>query len=211
MNQSIGERIQLTEERWQAILRNDPAFDLHFYYGVQSTGIFCRPSCKSRPPKKQNVRIFLNAAQALSESFRPCKRCKPDGTQLPAEEWVDQITEYIDRHYVNAITLDTLADLCHGSPYHLQRTFRRVKGMTPAEYIQRKRITAAKEYLLRTDKSLNDIALAVGFASTSYFATLFKRMTEQTPSHYRRLGSNKPNTGGQMQEQPLIPMSINGL
>ncbi|AFC28138.1 AdaA protein [Paenibacillus mucilaginosus 3016] len=194
MNDSIQKKeLQLTDERWQAIIHNDAAFDHQFLYGVRTTGIFCRPSCKSRPPKKENVRIFGSATQAIYETFRPCKRCKPNGAQIPTEEWVDQITQYIDKHYVNTITLEALSDQFHGSPYHLQRTFKRIKGVTPVEYVQRKRINAAKAYLLETNKSLDQIALAIGFSSTSYFVTLFKKMTKQTPTHFRRFYMSMPN------------------
>ncbi len=60
-------------EKWQAIILNDASYDGAFFYGVKTTGIFCRPSCKSRTPKKENVRVFQNAEQALLENFRPCK------------------------------------------------------------------------------------------------------------------------------------------
>lgn len=72
----------ITVEMWQAIVQNDSSYDDKFYYGVKTTRIFCRPSCKSRPPKIENVRIFQNVQQALSENFRPCKRCKPTGQRL---------------------------------------------------------------------------------------------------------------------------------
>ena len=110
--------MRLTDERWQAITCNDKSYDDIFIYAVKSTGIFCRPSCKSRDPKKENVRIFNDAKEAVSEGFRPCKRCKPSGLRLPDEEWVIQITEYIDRNYNETLTLEILADMCHGSPYH---------------------------------------------------------------------------------------------
>ncbi len=95
------------------------------FYAVKSTGIFCRPSCKSRIPNRNNVRIFHHAEQALSENFRPCKRCKPNGITLPNEEWVEQIKDYIEKHYDESLTLDMLAEMCHGSPFHLQRTFKK--------------------------------------------------------------------------------------
>ena len=106
----------MTDERWHAIVHNDSSFDDKFYYGVKTTGIFCRPSCKSRVPNIDNVKIFQNTEEALSENFRPCKRCKPNGLTLPNEDWVTQIEEYIDNHYSEPLTLENLADMCHGSP-----------------------------------------------------------------------------------------------
>ncbi|TMV44216.1 methylphosphotriester-DNA--protein-cysteine methyltransferase family protein [Paenibacillus mesophilus] len=185
---------RLTEEKWQAIIGNDASYDDRFFYAVKSTGIFCRPSCKSKAPNKENVRIFANAEQALAEHFRPCKRCKPNGLRLPDDDWVTQITSYIDSNYSETLTLETLADMCHGSPYHLHRTFKRVKGITPVEYIQRTRMAKAKELLSRSDQAVADIGLNVGMPNTSYFITLFKKMTGHTPAEFRRMNQNKTAT-----------------
>ncbi|HFK1529867.1 TPA: bifunctional transcriptional activator/DNA repair enzyme AdaA [Bacillus cereus] len=180
----------MTDERWHAIVHNDSSFDDKFYYGVKTTGIFCRPSCKSRVPNIDNVKIFQNTEEALSENFRPCKRCKPNGLTLPNEDWVTQIEEYIDNHYSESLTLEILADMCHGSPYHLQRTFKRIKGITPIEYIQQTRVSRAIEYLTNTDKSIMEIGFAVGIPNTAHFATLFKKRTGYTPSMYRKINQN---------------------
>ncbi|WP_082129870.1 bifunctional transcriptional activator/DNA repair enzyme AdaA [Aneurinibacillus tyrosinisolvens] len=182
---------RITEEKWQAILHNDASYDAAFIYAVKTTGIFCRPSCKSRTPKKENVRLFQNAQQALSANFRPCKRCKPTGERLPDNEWVAQITRYIDTNYSETLTLETLADMCHGSPYHLHRTFKRIKGVTPIEYIQQTRIARAIEYLINSDKAVASIALAVGMSNTPYFITVFKKKTGRTPAAYRQLNRAK--------------------
>lgn len=183
----------LAEEQWQAIICNDASYDHKFIYAVMTTGIFCKSSCKSRVPNKENVRIFQNAEQALAANFRPCKRCNPTGEFLPDHEWVDQITKYIDMNYFETLTLQTLADIYYGSTYHLQRTFKRIKGMTPVEYIQQTRINKAKESLIHSDQTIKDIALNVGIPNTAYFITLFKKMTGQTPVSYRQSNRNKHN------------------
>ncbi|MFT9846861.1 bifunctional transcriptional activator/DNA repair enzyme AdaA [Aneurinibacillus sp. REN35] len=183
-------------EWWQAIIHNDASYDDKFYYAVKTTGIFCRPSCKSRPPNIHNVRIFLHAQQALSAKFRPCKRCKPNGLQLPDEEWVAQIIDFIDTHYYEALTLKTLADMCHGSPYHLQRTFKRIKGITPIDYIQQIRVSKAAHYLMATNKNITEISLAIGMPNPAYFATLFKKMTGYTPTGYRHINGGKHTMEG---------------
>lgn len=177
----------IPEEKWRAIVSNDAAYDFRFFYGVSTTGIFCRPSCKSRPPNKENVRIFQHAEEALAARFRPCKRCKPTGEKLPDQEWVNQITDYIDRHFRDKLSLEHLADVCHGSPFHLQRTFKRVQGISPVEYIQRKRIQEAKHLLAHTDQSITEIAAGVGNSNVPYFITLFKKMTGQTPLEFRQI------------------------
>jgi AraC family transcriptional regulator of adaptative response / methylphosphotriester-DNA alkyltransferase methyltransferase len=181
----------LTDERWQAIIRNDASYDGKFLYAVKTTGIFCRPSCKSRAPKRENVRIFQNAEQAVSADYRPCKRCRPTGLRLPDIEWTAQIANYIEFNFSETLTLATLADMCHGSPYHLHRTFKRIKGITPAEYVQQTRMAKAAEYLEGSDKSIADIALSVGMPNTPYFITLFKKITGHTPAEYRQLNRNK--------------------
>lgn len=178
----------MTNEKWQAITDNDASYNNQFFYAVKTTGIFCKPSCKSRVPKKENVRIFPNVEQALRANFRPCKRCKPTNVRLPDSEWVTLITEYIDKNFTEKLTLETLSDIAHGSPYHLHRTFKKIKGITPVEYIQQVRLNAAKEYLIQTNKAIADIAICVGMANTPYFITLFKKKIGQTPAQFRQMG-----------------------
>ncbi|MFD4929531.1 bifunctional transcriptional activator/DNA repair enzyme AdaA [Peribacillus butanolivorans] len=179
-------KTDIPNDYWKAIVECDAAYDDHFLYGVKTTGIFCRPSCKSRVPNKENVQIFKNANMALEENFRPCKRCKPEGLNLPTDEWIEQITEWIEQHYSEPLTLNTLADISHGSPYHLQRLFKRVKGLSPTEYIQQLRLEKAIRMLESSEQPVTEIGLAVGFSSIPYFITLFKRKKGYTPSGYRK-------------------------
>lgn len=187
---------QLTDEKWRAIVCNDTAYDGSFFYGVKTTRIFCRPSCKSKAPNRENVRLFADARQALSARFRPCKRCRPTGQRVPDREWVEQIKQHIDSHYKERLTLESLADACHGSPYHLHRTFKRVQGVTPMEYVQQTRIQAAQERLMQTDQPIAAIASAVGMPNTPYFVTLFKRRTGRTPTEYRQMNPFQPSEEG---------------
>lgn len=187
----IEDEEQMTEEQWQAILQNDVAYNDIFFYAVKTTGIFCRPSCKSKAPNRENACIFQNAEQALAAGFRPCKRCKPTGERLPDKEWVALMTEYIDHNYMAPLTLETLAEVCHGSPYHLHRTFKKVTGITPVDYIQQKRIAKASDYLLTTEQAVAEIALRVGVPNTSYFITLYKKKTGYTPTQFRQLNKQK--------------------
>lgn len=192
MEMKIGKGTEeLTEEKWQAILLNDANYNHQFFYAVKSTGIFCKPSCKSRPPKKENVLIFKHAEEALTAHFRPCKRCKPTGERLPDHEWITQITQYIEESYSEKLTLKILADACHGSPYHLHRTFKRLTGVTPIEYIQETRIRNARNYLSQSNKTIGEIALLVGLPNIPYFITLFKKKTGLTPTEYRQQHWNK--------------------
>lgn len=191
------EPIPISDAEWQAIIDNDASQDGRFFYAVKTTGIFCRPSCKSKAPNKDNVRLFRTADQALRERFRPCKRCKPTGSRLPDDEWITLIAGYIDNHYAEQLTLGTLADIGHGSPFHLQRTFKRVKGMTPMDYVQRIRIEKAKEMLSASSMAVSVIGPQVGLANTPYFITLFKKKTGHTPASYRQLRAHAaPNKEG---------------
>lgn len=182
----------IPEDKWQAIIGNDSSYDDKFWYAVKTTGIFCRPSCKSKAPKMENVRVFEHPQQALAANFRPCKRCKPTGERLPDQEWVVQITAIIEKNFNDNLTLETLADMCHGSPYHLHRTFKRIKGITPVEFTQAMRMNKAMEYLVHSDKSIADVASSVGMPNTSYFITLFKKRIGHTPNDYRQLNKLKP-------------------
>jgi AraC family transcriptional regulator of adaptative response / methylphosphotriester-DNA alkyltransferase methyltransferase len=184
----------MTDEKWQAIIRNDASYDGKFIYAVRTTGIFCKPSCKSKAPKYENVCVFQNAELALAAHYRPCKRCKPTGERLPNDEWIAQITQYMDTHYKETLTLENLADACHGSPYHLHRTFKRIKGITPVQYVQQMRMDKAKEYLVHSNQAIMDIAGQVGMPNISYFVTLFKKMTGHTPTDYRQIYGNQQTT-----------------
>lgn len=184
--------MELTNEKWQAILHNDSSYDNQFWYAVKTTRIFCKPSCKSKPPNIDNVRVFQNANQALEAGFRPCKRCKPTGQLLPDSDWVEQITRFIDAHYSERLTLDKLAEMCHGSMYHLHRTFKRITGITPVAYIQQKRISKAMACLAHTDASVAEIARSVGIANTPYFITLFRKSTGLTPTAFRQNHREQP-------------------
>lgn len=182
----ITDSPHITTEQWQAIVNNDSSYDGQFWYAVRTTGIFCRPSCKSKAPRPQNVTIFTDPDQALIAQYRPCKRCKPTGERLPDQEWIAVITQYIDQHYTEPLTLHGLAEIGHGSPYHLHRTFKKVMSITPVEYIQRCRIDQACQELITTNHSMTAIGLNIGIPNTSYFVTLFKKKIGITPAQYRK-------------------------
>jgi AraC family transcriptional regulator, regulatory protein of adaptative response / methylphosphotriester-DNA alkyltransferase methyltransferase len=176
----------LSDNMWRAIVDCDSSQDGTFFYGVSTTGIFCRPSCRSRTPSKDNVLIFKDVRQALTEQYRPCKRCKPDGLRLPDQEWVDHIAGWLQNHYTEVVSLERLAGLFHTGSSHLQRTFKRIQGLSPAVYLQQVRLANAREMLESTELSITEIAAATGFTSSAHFATVFLNKTGLTPSRYRQ-------------------------
>lgn len=176
---------KVPDHLWQAIIKNDESYNYRFYYGVKTTRIFCRPACKSRVPKRENVQVFQNVKQALEAKYRPCKRCNPTGDRLPNHEWISHITEYIDKNYMKKLNLNVLANVSHRSPYHLHRMFKKEMGITPVEYIQQIRIKSAEHFILSSDKSIADISREVGVSNTPYFITLFKKKTGVTPTEFR--------------------------
>ncbi|UOF90048.1 bifunctional transcriptional activator/DNA repair enzyme AdaA [Fodinisporobacter ferrooxydans] len=174
---------------WRAIINCDTTFDGEYYYAVKTTGIFCRPSCRSRTPRPENVLIFNSVNEAKAAGFRPCKRCRPDESPLgPDATLVEHAKSIIELRYHEPLTLNTLAQNLKISPYHLHRVFKRLTGFTLAECIFQRRIHAAEE-ALRTEpfRTVTEIALAVGFRSLSHFSTVFRKTLMQSPSDYRTL------------------------
>lgn len=175
-----------TDLEWQAIATNDPKANKEFIYAVNTTKVCCRPSCRSKLPNRENVRIYNSIALALEAGYRPCKRCKPNGQKLPDKEWTDQMNDYIDRHYTEHITLQLLAEEFHGSQYHLQRVYKNAQGFTPTEYLQKVRIEHAKTLLKESYDSVEDVGHQVGLHNTSYFITLFKKLVGTTPKQFKK-------------------------
>lgn len=176
----------MNDAEWQAIVDCDETYDGKLYYAVATTGIFCRPSCKSRTPTRDNVSLFDTPEQALAAGYRPCKRCRPDEHSQPNEAWVRRIAAFIDQRLNEPITLEELSAHMHGSPYHLQRTFKQMRGMTPAQYALEKRVERAKTLLSDTELPISNVAENVGMRSAAHFATVFQSKTGLSPTAYRR-------------------------
>ncbi|GGP17065.1 hypothetical protein GCM10011346_51550 [Oceanobacillus neutriphilus] len=105
---------------------------------------------------------------------------------MPDEEWVMQAEAYIEENYALSFTLSDLAEACHGSPYHLHRVFKGLKGLTPLAYQQQIRMEKAKVYLIETDLPVKEIAGLVGVSNPARFITLFKEKNNQTPRQFRK-------------------------
>lgn len=176
----------MQEYMWEAIIQCDRLYDGKFYYGLTTTKIFCRPSCKSRTPKRENTKIFSSVSEANTAGFRPCKRCKPEKLYAPDSEIVHNVKLFIHHHFNEPITLHKIAEEIHISPYHLHRTFKKIVGTTTSDYLLQKRMKVAKELLKTTDKSITEIAFKVGYHNTSHFSTVFSNKVGMNPSTFRK-------------------------
>ncbi len=174
------------ERRWRAVLEHDFREDGAFFYAVTSTGVYCRPSCASRRPRRENVRFFERAQDAENAGFRPCQRCRPrSATSNPKAEMVKAICRYIEQHLDEPLTLTRLGRAFRQSPFHLQRTFKSVLGLTPRQYAESCRIKTFKSKLQAGD-SVTSAIYDAGFSSSS---RVYERSTSElgmTPDRYRR-------------------------
>lgn len=178
---------KLTEEvKWRASLDCDPAYDGRFFYGVKTTGIFCRPSCKSKSPKRENVDFFDTAEQARESGLRPCKRCRPDLLEFqPLKEIVEQIKEVCEKYFSDHESLKKNLSGIGLSRNRMTQLFQAQYGTTPTEYVNQLRIDSAKVLLSNMKNKMPQIALQSGFESLSTFYIQFRKLTGMSPKEYR--------------------------
>ena len=119
------------EEAWSIVQTRDHRADGQLFYGVRTTGIFCRPSCPSRRPGRDKVEFFSDLINALRAGYRPCKRCNPAGI-APEAQTVQTLCAYLNQNYDHPVKLADLARIARLSPFTVQRLFQRVLGITPA-------------------------------------------------------------------------------
>jgi AraC family transcriptional regulator of adaptative response/methylated-DNA-[protein]-cysteine methyltransferase len=174
---------------WDAVASRDRSQDGHFVYGVSSTGVFCRPSCPSRRPRRDRVRFFLDPALARAAGFRACKRCRPEGNQPNAAAVaIGRARAYLDLHVGAPVRLATLAREAGLSPWHLQRTFKRIIGLSPREYAESLR-TGRLRSALRSESSVSRATFETGFGSSSRLYERAHILLGMTPGAYRQGGA----------------------
>jgi AraC family transcriptional regulator of adaptative response/methylated-DNA-[protein]-cysteine methyltransferase len=163
-------RLLTEDEKWAAVLTRNIKFNGILVFGVRSTGIYCKPSCPAKRPKREQVRFFSNSVEAELEGFRPCKRCHPQngGLSSSESEWVHRVCNYIEANLSEKITLSTLGVYAGVSPYHLQRTFKRVVGLSPRQYAEARRLGKMKRSL-RNGETVTKALYAAGFSSRSRY------------------------------------------
>lgn len=175
---------------WKATVACDPGFDGLFYYAVKTTGIFCRPSCKSKTPNRKNVEFIRERDQALAKGYRPCKRCRPDlesGSHDAEETILVRARTIMEESYDSLTTLADLAGRVGISAFHLHRRFKERLGCTPKEYLQQIRIRKAVELATGGSLPITEICYAVGFRSLSRFYEEFRKRTGYSPRKFKEL------------------------
>lgn len=180
---------------WEAVISSNKEADGKFYYAVKSTGIFCRPSCKSREPAKKNVLYFNSKEEAMAAGFRPCKRCRPDLEDYkPMEDMAKEIKEIIEINFKDKESLDNKLKAVGMSKQRMSQVFKQHYKKTITEYSNKLKLEAAMEMLKFSDKPVTEVAYSLGFESLSAFFTFFRKHTDMTPGEYRGI-PEEPSQG----------------
>jgi AraC family transcriptional regulator, regulatory protein of adaptative response / methylated-DNA-[protein]-cysteine methyltransferase len=176
------------DRRWDAVLRRDRGADGAFVTGVLTTGIYCRPSCAARHPRRENVRFFADGAAAREAGLRACLRCRPDELARDAEG-VAKAIALIERAEAPP-TLDDMAAEAGYAPHHFHRLFRKRTGVTPAAYaraVRAKRMEAA----LKEEPRVTDAIYEAGFSGPGRFYAEAEQRLGMAPSAWRRGGGGE--------------------
>ena len=174
-------------QAWRAVLARDRTFDGTFVTGVHSTGIYCRPSCAARHPRRENVRFYASAADAEAAGLRPCKRCRP-GDIARDEAAVAQALALLREEGEGVVTLGQLAAETGYSPAHFQRVFKRAIGLSPAAYLRALKLERAGE-ALSEGASVTEAVYAAGYGAPSRFYAASEGRMGMAPSAWRNGGA----------------------
>lgn len=159
-----------TGKQWQQVLQRDTKADGHFYYAVRSTGVVCKPSCPSRRPARENVQFFSTLADALEAGYRTCLRCEPERTSPkpdPQAKLVEQVAAHLRNHTDEQITMSDLAARVGVDRLTLMRAFRRVFGISPAQYARTQRMETFKRKVTKPKMTVTGAIYDSGYGSSS--------------------------------------------
>jgi len=186
---ALAERTSQDERRWRAVRARDPRFDGAFVFGVRSTGIYCRPSCPARRPQRRNVVFFPMAEAAEGAGFRSCRRCRPREASPRDREAarVRAVCRRIEASADSGLSLATLGAEVGWGPHHLQRTFKRIVGVSPRQYADALRLRSFRERLRKGD-SVTTAIYDAGYGSSSRVYERAPGRLGMTPATYRRGG-----------------------
>lgn len=181
--------IDTDERRWQAVCERDARADGQFVFAVLTTGVCCRPTCRSRRALRENVRFYPDVATAQAEGFRPCKRCQPEKSD-PQQQKVEKVAaacRLLEQE--TPMTLEALARQAALSPFHFHRLFKSVTGMTPKAWQQAWRARRLREALGQAEK-ITDAALSAGFPDNSSYYQQADAALGMTARQFRRGGED---------------------
>ncbi len=178
-----------SQQKWTLVLARDMKADGQFVYAVKSTGIFCRPSCPSRRPGRDQVEFFDSPAEAQRAGYRACRRCTPAERNAQLAK-VEAACRYIDQNLETTLGLSQIARQVGMSPFHFQRLFKRILGISPRQYQQSKRSEKFKE-ALQTQPRITDAIYEAGYSSSSRAYETGAAQLGMTPSAFRRKGQGE--------------------
>jgi AraC family transcriptional regulator, regulatory protein of adaptative response / methylated-DNA-[protein]-cysteine methyltransferase len=179
------------DARWHGIVGKDANLDGQYFFAVKTTGIYCRPSCPSRTPKRTNVVFYDDTQSAREAGFRACLRCAPDGLskrQLQTQA-ILQACRIIEASQ-ERISLHDLAGQVGLSPHHFHRIFKEVTGVTPLDYFKARQISQIGESL-KTTSSVTEAIYDAGFSSSGRFYENTNAMLGMTPKAYKAGGAGE--------------------
>ena len=188
-SQTTPSNLPPIEELIGAVRDRNAAYDGRFYYGVLTTGVYCRPSCRSRRPRDENLRFFAQTVDAESAGFRACKRCKPDRLEDETDQLIS-IARYIREHADEKLPLSRLAEMSGLSAARLQKAFKAALGVTPKQFQDAARLGQLKDALKQGDQITGAI-FSAGFGSTSRVYGEAARSLGMTPAAYRAGGEGE--------------------
>lgn len=175
------------DEKWKAVSENDASYDGVFFYAVKSTGIYCRPSCKSKIPRRENVCFFDTAEQARAAGFRPCKRCRSDLLDYqPIKEIAEKAKGLLDASFHKKCEQNQKLRHLGVSRRRAAEIFKDEYGVTLSQYVNNLRLAEAKRLLTDTNDKIIDITYSVGFGGLSSFYRFFRNSTGLSPAAYRK-------------------------
>jgi AraC family transcriptional regulator of adaptative response/methylated-DNA-[protein]-cysteine methyltransferase len=179
------------DECWKAVQNRDATRDCSFLYGVLTTGVYCRPACPSRKPLRKNVRFYESSTEAERDGLRPCLRCRPLSVPGPdpAAERIREVCRYIEGRSDEPLKLEGLATQAGMSPWHFQRTFKAVVGLSPKQYLDAARLRKLKKGL-RDSGDVTEAIYGAGYGSSSRVYERADTRLGMTPNQYRRGGRN---------------------
>ena len=186
-----SDRAEADDRHWAAVVAKDRSFDGGFYYSVATTGVYCRPSCAARLPKRANVRFHATRTDAEAAGFRACKRCKPDQPAL-SEHYAAKVAEAcrLIEAAEEAPKLEELAEAIGLSPYHFHRIFKAVAGVTPKAYAVAHRQKRVRDTLERST-TVTEAIYEAGFNSNGRFYASSAQVLGMTPTQFRAGGANQ--------------------